>query len=405
VTQLELGTPEDPIDELDLAAFFARLSECKDKNAGTHGLHPYPAKFIPHIPRALIRRFTRPGGLVWDPMCGSGTTLVEAALSGRPAIGTDLNPIAALIARAKTVHLSTADREALLRLVTALFARRPPTPTLAWPQFPNRSLWFSDEVAQELAHAKGMIDALDSEAARAVALCAFSAILVGVSNQESETRWCSRPNPAAPGSVCRRLAGKLAETVRALGAYGRHAPAPVEVRVADARHAGLPAGSVASVVTSPPYANAHDYYLYHKLRLFWLGHDVGAVQQAEIGSRNRHSDQRQDIGVYVAEMRAVYAEIRRVLEPGATCSVVVADAVIRGELFDVGELLGQVAVDEGLEPLEHHQFDHRQFNTAFQRGFGTRFRKATHVLVHRRPSRTVGGAPTRARCCRAAPAR
>jgi tRNA G10 N-methylase Trm11 len=55
----------------------------------THGIHPYPAKFIPQIPRALIAALhPRDGTAVMDPFCGSGTTLVEAAAEGLPAIGS-----------------------------------------------------------------------------------------------------------------------------------------------------------------------------------------------------------------------------------------------------------------------------------------------------------------------------
>ena len=40
------------------------------------GIHPYPAKFIPEIPRRLIEAYRPADGLVLlDPFCGSGTTL------------------------------------------------------------------------------------------------------------------------------------------------------------------------------------------------------------------------------------------------------------------------------------------------------------------------------------------
>src|SRR5262245_21752253 len=41
----------------------------------THGVHPYPAKFIPQIPNALIQEFSRVGDTIADIFCGSGTTL------------------------------------------------------------------------------------------------------------------------------------------------------------------------------------------------------------------------------------------------------------------------------------------------------------------------------------------
>ena len=44
----------------------------------THGLHPYPAKFIPQIPNTLIQELSSVGDTVADIFCGSGTTLLEA---------------------------------------------------------------------------------------------------------------------------------------------------------------------------------------------------------------------------------------------------------------------------------------------------------------------------------------
>lgn len=68
----------------------------------THGLHPYPAKFIPQIPNALIQELSSVGDTVADIFCGSGTTLLEALTLKRNAIGIDANPLSALISRAKT---------------------------------------------------------------------------------------------------------------------------------------------------------------------------------------------------------------------------------------------------------------------------------------------------------------
>ncbi|MBW8487284.1 TRM11 family SAM-dependent methyltransferase [Actinomadura parmotrematis] len=49
----------------------------------------HPGKMLPAIAAQVITAFTRPGDLVVDPMCGIGTTLVEAAHLGRHAIGME----------------------------------------------------------------------------------------------------------------------------------------------------------------------------------------------------------------------------------------------------------------------------------------------------------------------------
>ena len=57
-------------------------------------IHPYPARFIPDIPRELISGLgCDKGAVILDPFCGSGTTLLEAQRAGFESVGIDLNPI------------------------------------------------------------------------------------------------------------------------------------------------------------------------------------------------------------------------------------------------------------------------------------------------------------------------
>jgi site-specific DNA-methyltransferase (cytosine-N4-specific) len=69
----------------------------------THCFHIYPAMMIPQIARELITRFGKEGGVLFDPYCGTGTSLVEARIAGMDAFGTDINPTARMIAKSKTM--------------------------------------------------------------------------------------------------------------------------------------------------------------------------------------------------------------------------------------------------------------------------------------------------------------
>jgi tRNA G10 N-methylase Trm11 len=69
----------------------------------------HPGKMLPALAREAIERYTRPGELVLDPMCGIGTTLVEAAHLGRQAIGVELEPRWAALAAANIRHAETQD--------------------------------------------------------------------------------------------------------------------------------------------------------------------------------------------------------------------------------------------------------------------------------------------------------
>ncbi len=52
---------------------------------------PKRGNWAPQIARNLILRYSRPGDLILDQMVGGGTTLVECRLTGRNAIGVDIN--------------------------------------------------------------------------------------------------------------------------------------------------------------------------------------------------------------------------------------------------------------------------------------------------------------------------
>ncbi len=68
------------------------------------GSTAHPAKMLPAIAATAITRYTQPGDLVADPMCGIGTTLVEAIHLGRDAAGVEYEPRWARLAAANVAH-------------------------------------------------------------------------------------------------------------------------------------------------------------------------------------------------------------------------------------------------------------------------------------------------------------
>ena len=108
----------------------------------THGIHSYPAKFIPQIPQNLISILhPRDDSAVFDPFCGSGTTLVEAAAAGIPAVGVDLNPIACLISKVKVTPLRQSVSEIARTIASRQF--NGPIRELSIPRIDH---WFQRDV-------------------------------------------------------------------------------------------------------------------------------------------------------------------------------------------------------------------------------------------------------------------
>ena len=252
-------------------------------------LHPYPAKFVADLPRRLLDILPVPRGTaVLDPFCGSGTTLVECQRRGVPAVGIDLNPIACLISQVKTSPLAGGLAAAAAAVVgQAAGCKR----AANVPDLPRLDHWFAPEVQRALASLTTAIATAPPDHRDALRL-ALSSIVVRVSNQESDTRYAAirkKVRAADAFAGFRRAADRIEKALAARD----YALAPVAVIesdttsvnpgelvsvVNDGRRVGL-------VITSPPYPNAYEYWLYHKYRMYWLGMDPLAVKVREIGAR------------------------------------------------------------------------------------------------------------------------
>jgi DNA modification methylase len=68
-------------------------------NWATHN-SKYRGNFAPQIARNIIEMYSEKGDCILDPMVGAGTTLIEAKLLARNALGLDINPEAVEFARA-----------------------------------------------------------------------------------------------------------------------------------------------------------------------------------------------------------------------------------------------------------------------------------------------------------------
>lgn len=81
---------------------FRQLMPSTTQARGGHGIHPYPAKLLVNIPQFFLAALSPDNGSkLLDPFCGSGTVLYEGALSGLLPFGSDSNPLARLVTRAK----------------------------------------------------------------------------------------------------------------------------------------------------------------------------------------------------------------------------------------------------------------------------------------------------------------
>jgi len=332
----------------------------------THGLHPYPAKFIPQIPRVLIETLSAPGEWVADIFCGSGTTLVESMLSGRNAIGIDANPVACLMSTAKTSKLSTKQMNQLRCLAANSFemaakkggsnldifsgskyftsgAKRPDDEAL--------NFWFKPFVVEELAEILSWCNGIEDAACRTIVRTVLSSIVVTVSNQDSDTRYVRREKNQKPGVTFKRFGKALEFSIDAMRRFTGAVPANVTCEVYHedllrfSKHL-----SIDLLVCSPPYPNAFSYHLYHMTRMLWLGLDHLAFKEIEIGSHRKYSAKGKNaatVATFASELRIILGWLRKCIKPGRYACFVLGDSIIRGELIDNADIVSRVASEFG----------------------------------------------------------
>jgi DNA modification methylase len=151
-------------------------------NTGTrhssHAFHTYPAMLVPQIAEELIKEYGKASKLLFDPFCGTGTTLVEANIKGINAIGSDLNPLARLISKVKTTVIRQQTVDLYLKdFYDHLFNYRygfSKKDSVTVPKFSNINFWFSRPIASDLAVIKAYIDALKEENIKEFFKVAFS---------------------------------------------------------------------------------------------------------------------------------------------------------------------------------------------------------------------------------------
>lgn len=345
-------------------------------------IHPYPAKFIPEIPGTLLDLLPVPQGTsILDPFVGSGTTLIEAQRRGFHSVGIDINPIACLISRVKTSPTppSLADQA-----TSIAYSRHDSLAKSDRGDIPNVDHWFKPDVQAALANLSAGISLAPPEQCDALRL-ALSAIVVRVSNQESDTRYAAVAK-AVDGEDVAPLFVASAKRIEAALRKREWALLPAHVFEHDAQqlreeHLHRPIGAV---ITSPPYPNAYEYWLYHKYRMYWLEQDPLAVKSVEIGARphffkkNPHTPSH-----FFKQMTAVFASATTRLVPGGWMCVVVGRSRIAGRDVDNAEIIRNVAQKLELrfeaELVREISASRKSFNLSHARI------KTESILVFRRP--------------------
>jgi hypothetical protein len=327
----------------------------------------------------LIRGLSDDGDTLLDPFCGSGTVLVEAMIAARQAVGVDISPLAARLARLKTTPRDARAREAILvaaQSVAAFADERRVRRAGATRRYPSEDVAsFDPHVLLELDSLRAGIARKDDPDVRDALELVLSAILVKVSRRTSDTSEAVAQRRIAAGFTARLFARKAAELVRRLGELAALLPPnamPPRISVDDAtRLKTVAASTIDAVVTSPPSVATYDYSMHHAIRLRWLGLDAHAMDATEVGARRRYArlEPHAARAAWRRELAAVLGALSRVCRRGARVAIVAGDSAIAGEAIRADAVITAVAPEAGFLVLGRASQRRPHFHAPTARAF------------------------------------
>ena len=399
---------DSAIAKICVDALTAAQTDRETAETFTHPFHTYPARLHPATARVLVELVVdgaKKDQPFLDPFCGSGTTLVEARANGIRTLGSDLNPLAVLVSRAKTWTAPPRRRTALREaghgiagaaLAAGKAARRAssdPAPLRKPKGFdPNArdrrlAAWFAPHVRRELEDLASRIEEVgekDGELA-VVLLACLSAVLYKVSSRTSDTDATWTERRVGRGQASRLFAQRVDLLVAGLTDLAKvHAPLP-EIRELDIRKLDtlVPDGTACGVVTSPPYAGTYDYAEHQRLRFDFLGLRHRELDAGELGSRRSFAeDPPAARDAWKKALVGFVAKIAATLAPGRRAALVIGDSVAANRaVFALDDLRDALTADLAIEAWASQE--RAMLGQIERRAFGD-MAKREHVVVLKR---------------------
>lgn len=351
---------------LGAAPISAQWSTEDEPEAALHRIHAYPAKFPAFLTRRALAYAAAQQvsvDVLGDVFCGCGTVAHEARRAGLAFWGCDINPVAILIARAKSSPLKGERLRHLAAQVTAHAAADTSKPPRSADLDSFLARWHSPEQRESLSRLLRAIEVLTpaSSPYRVALLCAFSSILKACSYWRA---WSIKPRRdpekklRAPAAAFAAASSKLARAYDE--ARWPAGPAP-QLHLADVRTVTAPTNRPSLLVSSAPYSTSVDYAELHQLSAAWLGHfpELDSLRRTSIGSplagvslRDRHSELNRvglqavfslhtldpgaatAIANYFVDMQQVARRCMDFLAAGGIGVFVVGNARLRGQVID-----------------------------------------------------------------------
>jgi len=308
-------------------------------NRASHGFYRYFGKFPPPVAGRFIREAHDPTlGPVVDPMVGSGTTLVEAMLLKRRAVGLDVNPLSCLISKVKTTHVPQSPVASALDAYQRFCES--PIPDGISDYIPNdRYLdhWFYPETQRSIALARLFSETrLADGDVKDLFRVALASVIRRVSRASNGMGRMFLDPALAPADVREHLIKKAVQMAKVTDEL-RYLSPDVQVILHDAKQPFLDAGMTNLVICHPPYFNLYRYTSIYKYEMLWLGYDYTGTRRREVREGFKVG-KRDLVQAYVEDLALVVTNAARLLVPGGVFVLMMGDTILRGERINTTSL-------------------------------------------------------------------
>jgi len=304
-------------------------------------------QFTPQFIEYLLDAFARPGSLIVDPFCGSGTVLLEAAAKRMLAAGYEINPAAYAMSKFIGFVNTPSDERA------RLFQR------------------VHNEVYRltGVHHGLPLFETSEDYRRRYKNLVDFAGDLFAAVERKSELVLAlivlMRAEINGRGDLSCAL-HKACSSVRDDLYNLPFSEKKIDVELCDARQTHKKCCAAADlIITSPPYINVFNYHQNYRALLEVLGFDLLKVAESEIGSNRKNRGNRfRTVVQYALDMEQCLVSFGLTLKAGGNLIIVVGhESNVRGVPFSNSAILRQVADSLGCFRLDGER--HRVFVNRF----------------------------------------
>lgn len=313
-----------------------------------HSIHyavSYRASFKPELPNYFIQRYCSDPqrDIVLDPFGGRGTTILQANIRGYAGISNDVNPLSERIACPKCSPVMLAEIEDVLDLIDLKID----IDSIGYERF---APFYDFDTYREIVALKHYLADHRSDADRFIEMIALSRLhghsqgffsvysfpqisvptsaQTRINLQRNQTPEYRPIKPRILKKAKRVLKDFSADDVRLL----RESSGRNMFTCHDSRDmSSIESGSVALIITSPPFLNVADYIQDNWIEFWFLGIDQQPLRNQIV--------QTMDLAIWSEFMRESIREMFRVLRPGGTAVIEVGEVRNKGKLVNLEEVI------------------------------------------------------------------